>query len=217
MSSLTKLRKLSLHWSTPVRGLFNPLWPALRDLSQLTALTTTYITEAQPRKHSLDLAEHHPLSLVKLMVLPAHYIKDAALGRVLVRCGWRHLGGLAHLTCLTGLQAPTAVMGEPDFEQWGHGYWPRATDDDDVRAVLPASLELLQLEHVQPLHMQQLVQLTKLHTLVIEKAVDLTCEQLQRLQEMEAAHGGCYANLQLRYCGQSALQAGLALPYALPT
>jgi hypothetical protein len=66
-------------------------------------------------------------------------------------------------------------MGAPDFEQWGHGYWPRVTDDDDVRAVLPASLEVLQLGCVQPLHMQQLLQLSKLHTLAIERAVDLTC------------------------------------------
>jgi hypothetical protein len=91
-------------------------------------------------------------------------------------------------------------MGAPDFEQWGHGYWPRVTDDDDVRAMLPANLEVLQLGCVQPLHMQQLLQLSKLHTLAVERAVDLTCEQLQQLQEMDVAHGGSLTNLQLRYC-----------------
>jgi hypothetical protein len=193
LAGLTQLRELSLHWSTPFHP-FNPLWPALRDLWQLTALTTTYAvshsTMTSKREYKMDVSHYLPASLKKLVVLPGRCIEDENLGRVLMQRGVPFLGDLAHLTCLTELRAPAAAMGEPDFEQWGHGYWPRVTDDDDVRTVLPASLEVLQLGHVQPLHMQQLRQLSKLHSLAIEGAVGLSVEQLQQLQDMDEAQGG---------------------------
>jgi hypothetical protein len=176
LTCLTQLRDLSIKWSTPISLDDNPLWSALQELRQLTALTTTYATlDMAPRESfTLDLDKFPPTSLKKLVVLPGRFVEDATFGRVFVKNGAPHLGDLAHLTSLTELRAPTAAMGEAEFEQWGNGYWPRVTDDgDNVRAVLPASLEVLQLGAVQLQHMQQLRQLTKLQTLAIEEAVDL--------------------------------------------
>jgi hypothetical protein len=212
LAGLKQLRQLSLRWSTPMAssngGVFNPLWPVLHHLSQLTALTTTYTTpfhiqqQYMVRVHAyldLDLAQHLPLSLAKLVLLPTSYFEDDMLGRVLLRREVPYFGDMAHLTSLTELRAPTAAMGAPDVEQWGHDYWFRVTDDDEVRVVLPASLEMLLLGRVEPVHMQHLLQLPKLHTLAIESAVELTCELLQQLQEIDIAHEGSLTNLQLRY------------------
>ncbi|WIA34092.1 hypothetical protein OEZ86_012467 [Tetradesmus obliquus] len=206
LAGLNQLRELSLHWSTRFHHnvhVLGELWPALRHLRQLTALTTTYFASgsaaALPTEYTLDLAQYLPSSLQKVVVLPARFCEDTSLGDVLVQSRLpTYLSNLAHLTCLTELRAPAAAMGEPEFEAWGHGYWPRASDDNDgVRAVLPASLEVLQLGLMQPRDMAQLLQLSKMQTLAIERAAGLSQEQLQ---EMDAAHGGCLTSLQLRYC-----------------
>jgi hypothetical protein len=121
LAGLMQLRELSLHWSTPASGIFNPLWPALHNLSQLTALTTTYITCAKsprhylelPREQQLDLAQHLPLSLAKLVVLPTDGIEDGVLGRVLLRREVPYLGDPCHTS-------PRLRSCEHQQQLWAH-------------------------------------------------------------------------------------------------